>query len=305
VAFLDLPLLAGREDPTAPHVAATARPWNGPVAIYASSNDFGYRFERELRRSATMGNLLEALPAGRPGLWMRASVLVRVSGTLQSRSEAEVLDGANVAALRLPDGGDWEVFQYTTAELVAADRYRLGGLLRGQAGTDGVMPAMWPAGTEIVVIDGAVQQLDLSASSRGLARHFRVGPASRAYDDSSYVHHVEEFAGVGLRPYRPAHLTVSRLGDGTIAARWIRRTRIDGDGWLGLDVPLGEESEAYFVRIRGAESVLRTQELNVPRFTYFAADQAEDGAFGTLTLEVAQVSARFGAGAFERIAFDV
>ncbi len=305
VAFLDLPLLTGSEDPGAPHVAVSASPWSGPVAVYASGSDFGYTFERELRRKATMGTLLEPLAAAAPGRWMRSSVLVRVSGSLQSRSAEEVLNGANVAALGGADGGDREVFQFVTAELVGAGQYRLGTLLRGQAGTDAVMPEVWPAGTEIVVIDGAVQQVALAASARGLARHFRIGPATRAYDDPSYVHRVETFAGVGLRPYRPGHLALRRGSDGTLVATWVRRTRIDGDGWLGLDVPLGEESERYLVRLRRGGTVVREAELGVPRFAYSPAEQAGDGGPGPMTLEVAQVSARFGPGPFERIAFDV
>ena len=305
VAFLDLPLLTGSEDPTAPHVAVSAKPWRGAIAVYSSSNDFGYRFDRELRRPATMGTLLEPLAAGRPGLWMRASVVVRVSGSLESRSEEEVLNGANVAALRLPNGGDCEVIQFATAELVAAGRYRLEGLLRGQAGTDPMIPAEWPVGTEIVVIDGAVQQVDLPASARGLARHFRIGPATRAYDNSSYVHHVEAFEGIGLRPYRPAHLVARRLADGSVAASWVRRTRMDGDSWLGLDVPLGEESESYFVRIARDGTVLRERTVTTPTIIYSPTEQAIDGAAGTLSIEVAQVSARFGPGPFERIEFDV
>jgi hypothetical protein len=303
--FLDLPLLSGNEDAGAPHIAASARPWTGPVAVYTSSNDFGYRFERELRRPATTGRLLEPLPAGRPGLWMRGEALVQVAGSLQSRGEDEVLAGANVAALRLPGGGDWEVFQFTTAVLVGANEYRLGGLLRGQAGTDVVMPALWPAGSEFVLIDGAVQQLDLPSAARGLTRHYRIGPSRKAYDDASYIHRTETFDGVGLRPYSPAHLTVGRRGDGAVVAGWIRRTRIDGDSWLGFDVPLGEEREAYFVRVVQGDVVLRTREVTAPSFTYLAAEQVEDGASGTLMLEVAQISARFGPGLFERIAFDV
>ncbi len=304
VAFLDLPLMTGSEDPGAPHLAVSAKPWTGAVAVYSASNDFGYRLDREMRRPATMGSLLEPLPSGQAGLWMRASVLVKVSGALESRSEEEVLGGANGAALRSPDGGDCEVIQFTSAELVAPGEYRIGGLLRGQAGTDAAMPEVWPVGTEIVVIDGAVQQVGLAASARGLERHFRIGPATRSYDDPSYLHLVETFEGVGLRPYRPGHLAATRRADGSIEARWFRRTRIDGDSWLGIDVPLGEEAEVYLVRVRAGSPVVRESEVTAPLYVYTAAEQAEDGVAGAVTLEVAQVSARFGAGPFERIEVD-
>ena len=215
-----------------------------------------------------------------------------------------MLNGANAAALRFGPSGDWEVIQFRTAELVAPREYRLSGLLRGQAGTDGVMPEVWPAGTDFVLLDGAVGQVMVPASARGQERHYRVGPAVRAYDDPSYVHRVEAFAGVALRPYRPAHFSARRRTDGGIALAWTRRTRVDGDSWLGSDVPLGEEGEAYVLRVMSGASVLREIDATVPRHVYSAADQAADGAAGALAFEVAQVSVRFGPGPFERIEFD-
>jgi hypothetical protein len=167
------------------------------------------------------------------------------------------------------------------------------------------MPEVWPAGTDFVLLDGAVGQLHLPSAARGYERHLRVGPAVRSYDDPSYVHRVETFVGVGLRPYRPAHLRVSRRADQVIALSWTRRTRIDGDNWEGPEVPLGEEREEYLVRVLRAGAVVREAASGAPAFDYTAQAQAEDGAAGSpLAFEVAQVSVRFGLGPFERIEFD-
>ena len=198
------------------------------------------------------------------------------SGRLQSRSEAEVLNGANVAAVRFGSAGDWEVVQFRTAELIGPNEYRLSELLRGQAGTDGVMPATWPAGSDFVLIDGAVGQVQVPMSARGLERHFRVGPAQRAYDDASYAHVVETCMGVGLRPYRPTHLSARRSGDGAIELRWMRRTRVDGDSWLGADVPLGEDGEVYLVKLRIGEILVREVETTSPFYRYSTAEQVAD-----------------------------
>ena len=167
VEFLDLPLLTGNEDPIAPHVAVARTPWAGPVAVFSADNDYGYVLDREVKRPAVFGTLIDPLPAARPGVWMRAAVRIRVAaGTLQSRGEADVLSGANAAALRFGTAGDWEVVQFLTAELVAPREYLVGGFLRGQAGTDGVMPDVWPAGTDFVLLDGAVGQLRPAAAAR-------------------------------------------------------------------------------------------------------------------------------------------
>jgi hypothetical protein len=235
---------------------------------------------------------------------MRAGARVRVSGSLQGRSEEDVLNGANAAALRLGPEGDWEVIQFELAELVAPKTYMLRKLLRGQAGTDAVVPDVWPAGTTFVLLDGAVQQLPLPSSARGRAKHYRIGPASRSYDDPSYVHRIEVSLGTGLRPYRPVHLSARRRSDGAVEVTWFRRTRVDGDSWLGTDVPLGEEGEAYVVRIYDAGALAREAETSSSVYRYTEADQASDGVAGALTIEVAQVSVRFGPGPFERIEFD-
>lgn len=299
--FLDLPLLLGNEDPLSPHLAVTRSPWAGPIAVYSAKSDSGYAFDRDVRRPATVGTLLDALPAGQPGRWMPCEVRVKLAaGSLQSREEADVLAGANAAALRNGDSRDWEVIQFREATLVAPQVYRLSGLLRGQAGTDWLIPDAWPAGTELVALDGAVQQLDVPASMRGVARHYRVGPAKRAYDDPSYIHLVEAFAGVGLRPYAPTHLSVEQLEGGDLRFRWVRRTRVDGDSWLGFDVPLGEEREQYLVRVLQGEVVLREESVDRAEFVYTRAKQAADGATAT-ALSVAQISSRFGPGPFQRI----
>ncbi len=273
--------------------------------MYSASDDFGYSFDAEIRRPAVLGSLLDAFPRAEAGLWMPFAVRVRVaSGNLQSRSRGEVLNGANVAALRDVPSKDWEVVQFCTAELVAPRVYRLDGFLRGQAGTDGVMPDVWPAGTEFVLLDGAVGQVPVPSNARGLDRHYRIGPMIRSYDDQSYVHRVEAFAGVGLRPYRPCHLTARRLPDGEVAVFWARRTRIDGDSWVGAEVPLGEEGEAYLLRISRLGIPVREVTVGTPRYLYTATDQESDGVEGAVAFEVAQVSVRFGPGPFERIEFD-
>jgi hypothetical protein len=302
--LLDLPLLAGDEAPVGLHVAAAARPWRGPIAVFSASNDYGYRFELDLRRPAVIGVLLEALPRVESGRWMRAEVRVQVSGSLQSRSEEEVLNGANAAALRFGPEGDWEVLQFRAAELVAPRTYVLRDLLRGQAGTDGIMPEVWPAGTDFVLLDGAVRQVPLAGSARGRVRHYRIGPATRSYDDPSYVRRVETVFGAGLRPYRPAHLAARQRADGVIDIRWIRRTRIDGDSWLGIDVPLGEESEGYLIRISSSGGLVHEAHCPTNAYSYSAEQRALDGASGPLSIEVAQLSASFGPGPFERITFD-
>ena len=110
------------------------------------------------------------------------------------------------------------------------------------------------------------------------------------------------FEGVGLRPYAPVHLKAVRLG-GDLAVSWVRRTRIDGDGW-GVEVPLGEAAERYLVQVISGGTVRREVEVTDTVWTYTAAAQAADGVAAPFTLAVAQISDLFGPGLFRRIEID-
>jgi len=297
--FMDLPLLRGDESAFAPTVAVTATPWPGEAAVMSSPADAGYQLEAVVPRKAVMGVLLDDLARAVPSVWSEASVRVRLSsGVLQARSALDVLNGANLAAVRQGEG-NWEVLQFRDAELIAAGEYRLGGLLRGQAGTDGIMPDKWYAGADFVLLDGAQVQLDLPSSQRGLPRHYRIGPARLPYDHPRYVHVIETFDGVGLRPYAPAHLKAG--GSGDLAVNWVRRTRIDGDNWAALEVPLGEESERYRVRVRKSGVVVREEMVSAPGWIYSVSMQGMDGAALPYDIEVAQISTTYGAGPDVRI----
>jgi hypothetical protein len=270
------------------------------VALYASASDDSYALSSIIAARATVGVTETALSAAPPGLWDEGEALqVRlISGSLESREAEAVLNGANVMAIGDGSPGGWELIQFREAELIAPDTYWLRGRLRGQAGSDGVMPDAWPAGSWAVLMDGVPAQIELTSAQRRIARHYRIGPARRGVDDPSYEHIVAAFDGNGLRPYAPGHLVLTRTSGGAIAASWIRRTRIDGDSWDLSEVPLGEESELYLVRVREGGTVLRQESVTGPGWSYPAADQTADGLGPEAIIEVAQVSARFGPGPF-------
>jgi hypothetical protein len=300
--FLDLPLLSGNEVPHAPHVGATARPWPGSAAIYASSSDSGYGFNTLLPSWATIGTTQTSLGGAEPAVWDRGPVLrvKLVRGTLSSVTQEEVLNGANVAAIGDGSASNWEVFQFANAALVGPRTYEVSLRLRGQAGTDG-LNASWPIGSRFVLINEALRQIDIAQSARGLARHYRIGPSQRSYDDPSYKHIVEAFDGIGLRPYAPTHVRARQQASGDTHVTWVRRTRLDGDSWQSTEVPLGESSEIYIVQVVQGGSVLREEIVTTPSWTYAASQKTADGLSGLYTLQIAQMSDSFGAGLFKRI----
>ncbi|MBE9635716.1 baseplate multidomain protein megatron [Salipiger mangrovisoli] len=298
--FLDLPLLHGSEMDHAPHLAVTASPWPGSVAVYDAASDADYLLNDIIAARATVGvteTPLAAAPAGRIDRGAPLQIVLR-SGALQSVSEDALLGGANVLAISDGAPGNWELLQFRDAELLAPGRWLVSHRLRGQAGSDGLMPEAWPAGSWVVLLDGAPQQIALAPSQRRQARHYRIGPARRGYDDPSYVHRVLAFDGNGLRPYRPAHLRAAPASGSALRLSWIRRTRIDGDDWELPDVPLAEESERYLMRVLQGGAVLREAFCTEPQLVY---DPAQDSLSGAFEVQVAQVSARYGAGPFARL----
>jgi hypothetical protein len=223
-----------------------------------------------------------------------------VRGTLSSVTQEEVLNGANVAAIGDGSASNWEVFQFANAALVGPRTYEVSLRLRGQAGTDG-LNASWPIGSRFVLINEALRQIDIAQSARGLARHYRIGPSQRSYDDPSYKHIVEAFDGIGLRPYAPTHVRARQQASGDTHVTWVRRTRLDGDSWQSTEVPLGESSEIYIVQVVQGGSVLREEIVTTPSWTYAASQKTADGLSGLYTLQIAQMSDSFGAGLFKRI----
>ncbi len=301
--FMDLPLLRGDEVPHAPYVIAAGRPWPGQIALFQSATDSGYTLNRLLPAPTITGITQSPMAAACTGLIDRGEGLdvKLINGSLSSVDEAALLSGANLAAIGDGSPDNWEMFQFAGAELIAPRTYRLTARLRGQAGSDGLMPAEWPVGSVFVLMDGRPEQIEHGPNLRGVSQHYRIGPAVRGYDDPSYLHLEQAFSGNGLRPYAPCHLRVEGTLGSALDFSWIRRTRIDGDPWEGGEVPLGEETESYLVRVVQHDAALREVTVDTPTWKYSAAQQAADQLVGVFEVQVAQVSASFGPGLFERL----
>jgi hypothetical protein len=83
-----------------------------------------------------------------------------------------------------------------------------------------------------------------------------------------------------------------------IEISWIRRTRMGGDSWDTLEVPLGEARDAYRVEIFDGESVVREIETDEPHALYTSEDEIADFSAPqtSLAFRVSQISAVAGAG---------
>ena len=303
--FMDLPLMSGHELEHAPHVAVTANPWPAAVALYDAPIDADYGFNTYIQGRSTVGVTLNSLASASYGVLDRGAALqVKLaSDQLENIARETLLAGGNLAAVGDGSAQNWEIFQFERAELVAPDTYALSLRLRGQFGTDAIVPDAWPAGSVFVLLNGIPNQINLRASDRGIERHFRIGPAQRGYDDPAYEHRIETFRGNGLRPYAPVHLVAKQSGP-DVHFSWLRRSRYDGDDWGWGDIPLGESREQYVFEVLLNGVVQRSTLIDTPSYTYDNASQIEDGITIGITpgvdVRVAQVSDKYGPGLYAK-----
>lgn len=299
VVAMNLPVAGANRVAEAGWIAGFSKPWPGQLNLFRKSGDAAFTLVRSIDAPAVIGELVDPLPAALPHVFDRAHRprLRLYGGALSSVTTLEMLNGANAAAIGSSEAG-WEIIQFRDAALAGPRTYELGWLLRGQSGSEPEMAAAWPAGTRFVLLGPAVVQTDETLADLGLDITWRAGPANRDHGDPSYVEFTQRAEGLGLRPWRPAHLRATRDGSDVIFT-WIRRTRIDGDSWEVAEVPLGETEQSFVLDILSGSSVRRSATVAEPAYRYtLAAQLADFGSAPTaFTVRVAQVGHEFGPGA--------
>ncbi len=295
---LDLPTLTSEEPPILLRLAVFADPWPGPVAIWRSFDGLSYDRIALAVAPAIVGETLDDLPPGPTSRFDHVhSVQVQLlGGTLASVSDADLFSGANAAAVQRPDGA-WEVIQFAAAALVGDRTYELSQLIRGQAGSEWAMADPLPAGAPFVLLDEHVVPIARGLDALGRDMQLRVVAANLDHGDPAAVSLAVTPASTALCPLSPVHLRAQRTIDGVVFS-WIRRTRRDGDSWDAIEVPLGEEREAYELDVLDGATVKRTLSAVSASVLYAAADEIADfGAAQTaLCVRVAQLSATVGRG---------
>ncbi|MBL4871076.1 MAG: hypothetical protein JKX72_08995, partial [Robiginitomaculum sp.] len=132
--------------------------------------------------------------------------------------------------------------------------------------------------------------------------HVEFGMASDGRTDTQIIGF--DYEALHLRPLSPVHAKTKRVGD-DVHISWIRRTRIGGDDWASLDVPLGEESEAYEVDFLDNGTVLLTKQVNISEL-FITVPELENLYGAPLTdinISIFQISQSFGRGAARETTF--
>lgn len=296
VLFLDLAI--ARDDPaTLGFVAAFCDPWPGPLAIWKVSSGAS-EFVARIDRRATIGDTLDVLKAGPTGRFDRgSSVTVKLGGgALASVSDADALAGKTAMAIRGADGS-WEIFSFAQAELIAANTYRLSRLIRGLGGEEHLAQRDVAAGAPVVLLNSALAPVTSKPSQLGVSSTYRIGPADRGIADPLAVEATHTVSDKALKPYAPTRLRAARTQAG-VMFRFVRRSRIDADGWETIDVPLGEASEAYEMDIALPGGGVRTLSAAEPQILYANVQELADFGAPQTSFEARlfQISASVGRG---------
>ena len=296
---LVIDLAFAREDPAVlQYLAVSADPWPGAMAVWRAIGAGTYEVHKIIPYPALIGDTLNDFGPGPAGRFDPANrLLLRInSGALASVSDAQLLASKTAMAIRGPDGA-WEMFGFGRAELVGERTYALTRLLRGLGGEEALCLRTVPAGAPVVLLDDALVPLSAGLSELGLAHSYRIGPADRDTADPVIVALTSAGTSKPYLPYAPVRASARRGGSGVTIA-FIRRSRRDGDGWEPLEIPLGEDSEAYAVEIMQAGAVKRLISTGTTQALYAAADEIADfgAAQATLAVRVTQLSASAGRG---------
>ena len=251
IVVIDLPVF-GTVDPAKPQLAVfangTGPGWRRAALSVQNGNqllDVG-----PTALPATIGQTLTPLLAHNPALVDSASEV-----EIQLLHEGMELPGIGGSPLAANAGLCWiegEFVRFGKAEAMGGGRYRLSNLLRGCHNSEDMIDGHLAGDRFVLVESDSARLVDdvLAAGSTISVEAIGLG------DDEPVVATVLVTASA-IAPLRPAHLNASRLVDGGLHLRWVRRSRIDF-GWNdGVDQALVEDAEKYSVALIVGDQQLR------------------------------------------------
>ncbi len=285
LALVDLPPL-GEPPASTPQVAVFAnggsQGWRRAALLASSDGGVGFVPAGVTALPAIMGIAATVLGAGSTALIDRRSILdvdlLRGDLMLFDADTDALLSGANRAMIGR------EAVQFARAQPLGGRRWRLSGLWRGRAGTEGEVAGHRPGEVFVLLEERAMAMLPPSLAVPGV-----IVMVSGIGDDDPWPTARATDVGAAVRPLSPVAVQAARVANGDTIVTWTRRSRA-GFGWRdAVDVPLGEEREAYRVTHAGAASI--AADLTEPSYLYSAGARAADGAagFAAVTIAIAQI----------------
>jgi hypothetical protein len=277
----------------------TGTGWSGAIVYRSIDGGASYSEVITLSTEAKTGTVVTA-PSGQTYTWNDSTALVvdmLNDKTLESRTEAAVIGGANLAAIGAH--GRWHLCQFMNQTLLSPGQYSVSRMLLGRRGTEHNISTV-VVGDEFVLVSGpGIYRLPLQVSQIGQGYLYRPVTSGQAFDEAVSV----AFTGDGeaLMPFSPVDVRGSRDGSNNLTITWVRRDRLSETLPDGVLLPNSEDSEEYVVEIMNGVTVVRTiTGITSETTSYSAANQTTD--FGSpqssLTVRVYQLSAIVGRGQY-------
>lgn len=269
--------------------------WPGGILYRTADGGQTWADLQALDGRSTAGYAAGVLAASAGNLIQRGGSLTvsLIGGTLESVTEAQMLNGANIAAYGV--NGRWEVMRFQNATLNGDGTYTLDTFWRGDKGTE------WTTGLHaandifVLMTDPDLAFVGMPTDSIGQPRDYRAVTAGADIDSAASQSFT--YSAVNLETLSGVHPRGSRSA-GDLTINWQRRTRVGGAWRDYVDASLGEASESYEVDIMDGATVKRTITATTPSVLYTSAMQVTD--FGSpqssVTVNVYQLSAVVGRG---------
>lgn len=155
-----------------------------------------------------------------------------------------------------------EFIRYGNCVDLGGGVYHFSRLLRGCYGDDETV-APHPAGARFVLLEPGSTRL---IEERTFASGDLVEAEAFGLGDSQPVTASAYMRALTITPPAPVHGEIWTTPDGGVAARWIRRSRID-NGWNdGVDQIMAEENEIYRLRLFADNNPIGEWVISVPNF---------------------------------------
>jgi hypothetical protein len=233
----------------------------------------------------------------------RLTVNVATGVTLASATREALLSSRATNAFIAGTNGSLVVGQFRTATAVSDGVFTLSGFLWGQKGTEQYADDVGVGDNFALLGVAGTAHIERSVSQLGTAVNVKAVVSGRRLTSATAVAFTPN--GESLKPRSPVQLrrtTDASSGDSTYTFN--RRTRLDTrfGGALGDSVPLGEDSEAYRVRLYtdGTYTTIVHDlgTITAPTFAYSGSQRTTDYGSTTATayIGITQLSAAVGEG---------
>jgi hypothetical protein len=269
--------------------------WPGGTLFQTADNGQTWTDLQAIQGQSTSGTASTVLAASTGNLVQRGGTLTvsMLAGTLESVTESQMFNGANIAVYGRP--GRWEVIRFQNAALISAGVYTLDTFWRGDRGTEWATGLHVAGDQFILMTDPDLAFVGMPVDAIGSTRQYRAVTAGASIDSAASQSFT--YLGVNLETYSGAHPVGSRASN-DITISWKRRTRVGGAWRDNVDASLGETSEAYEVDIMQGATVKRTLTATTPSVLYTSAMQVTD--FGSnqasVVVNIYQLSSVVGRG---------